>query len=91
MKVISEYIIKKETNNNVEINFGILPMKYLDYREDLFASVIGFLGPFFIIIAYMGHLCIYSYKMVLICSESIILLHPRSKLFYYIYWQYEYI
>ena len=64
MKVISEYIIKKETNNNVEINFGILPMKYLDYREDLFASVIGFLGPFFIIIAYMAHLCIYVYRMV---------------------------
>ena len=30
MKVISEYIIKNENGKNVEINFGILPMKYLD-------------------------------------------------------------
>jgi len=66
MKVISEYIIKsRNRNKNVEINFGILPMKYYDYREDLFASIIGFLGPFFIIIAYMAHLCIYVYRMVL--------------------------
>ena len=64
MKVISEFIIKNETGKNIELNFGILPMKYLDYREDLFASVIGFLGPFFIIIAYMAHLCIYVYRMV---------------------------
>ena len=65
MKVISDYILKKETNSTSKINFGILPMKYKSYRSDPFSSVIGFLGPFFIIIAYMGHLCIYSYKMVL--------------------------
>ena len=50
---------------NTELNFGILPMKYFDYREDSFGTVIGFLGPFFIIIAYMAHLCIYVYRMVL--------------------------
>ena len=66
MKVISDYILSQELgNNNTKINFGILPMKYKNYREDLFGAVVGFLGPFFIIIAYMGHLCIYVYRMVL--------------------------
>ena len=66
MKVISDYILSKETNNtDTKINFGIVPMKYKSYRVDLFGSVVGFLGPFFIIVAYMGHLCIYVYRMVL--------------------------
>ena len=66
MKVISEYIIKTETNKkNVDLTFGILPMIYKDYKSDSFGTVIGFLGPFFIVIAYMGHLCIYVYRMVL--------------------------
>ena len=69
MKLISDYILSQEINNNTEIipkiNFGIIPMKYKNYRTDPFSTVIGFLGPFFIIIAYMGHLCIYVYRMVL--------------------------
>ena len=65
MKVISDYILSKETNNDTKINFGILPMKYKSYRSDPFGTVVGFLGPFFIIVAYMGHLCIYVYRMVL--------------------------
>ena len=66
MKVISDYILSQELgNNNTKINFAIVPMKYKNYREDLFGAVVGFLGPFFIIIAYMGHLCIYVYRMVL--------------------------
>ena len=66
MKVIADYILRKETNNEKsEINFGVLPMKYKSYRNDLFAFVLGYLGPFFMIIGYMGHLCMYVYKMVL--------------------------
>ena len=65
MKVISDYILSQETKNDTKINFGIVPMKYKNYREDLFGAVVGFLGPFFIIVAYMGHLCIYVYRMVL--------------------------
>ena len=66
MKIISEYIIKTETKkNDVDLTFGILPMIYKDYKSDSFGTVIGFLGPFFIVIAYMGHLCIYVYRMVL--------------------------
>ena len=65
MKVVSDYILSQEINNDTKINFGIVPMRYKSYRNDPFGSVVGFLGPFFIIIAYMGHLCIYVYRMVL--------------------------
>ena len=66
MKVIADYILRKTTNNDEsEISFGVMPMKYKSYRNDLFAFALGYLGPFFIIIGYMGHLCMYVYKMVL--------------------------
>ena len=69
MKVISDYILSQETKdteyNGTKIDFAIMPMKYKNYRVDLFGSIVGFMGPFFIIIAYMGHLCIYVYRMVL--------------------------
>ena len=69
MKIISDYILSQETigteYSDTKINFGIVPMKYKNYRKDLFGTVVGFIGPFFIIIAYMGHLCIYVYRMVL--------------------------
>ena len=64
MKVISDYIYSQETNKETKINFGILPMKYKSYRDDTFGAIVGFIGPFFIIIAYMGNLCIYVYRMV---------------------------
>ena len=64
MKIITDYIYSQEINNDTKINFGIVPMKYDSYRSDPFGSVIGFIGPFFIIIAYMGNLCIYVYRMV---------------------------
>ena len=66
MKIISDYILSQELgSNDTKINFGMIPMKYKNYREDLFGSFVGYLGPFFIIIAYLGHLCIYVYRMVL--------------------------
>ena len=65
MKIISDYILSQEIKNDTKINFGIVPMRYKSYRSDPFGSVVGFLGPFFIIVAYMGHLCIYVYRMVL--------------------------
>ena len=66
MKVISDYIIQEETKNQTQgINFGVLPMKYESYRSDLLGKFLNFIGPFFMIIGYMGPLCIYAYKMVL--------------------------
>ncbi len=65
MKIISEYILKQESHENIKLNFAILPMKYKSYRQDPFGTVVGYIGPFFIIVAYMGNLCIYVYRMVL--------------------------
>ena len=65
MKLINEYILRKELNNpNAEINFAMIPMKYSDYRLDPFAKSIGYMIPFFLIIAYMCPLCLYVYRMV---------------------------
>jgi len=42
----------------------MLPMPYVNYRSDPFARFIGYMIPFFIIIAYMCPLCLYVYRMV---------------------------
>ena len=66
MKVIADYIVQNVSDNNVSsIDFGMVPMVYDNYRTDSADTFITFIGPFFILIAYMGHLCIYAYKMVL--------------------------
>ena len=65
MKIINEYILQLETNDqNAKINFGLVSMPYIDYRTDPFSSVIGYFIPFFIVIAYMCPLCLYVYRMV---------------------------
>ena len=65
MKIINEYILRKELNkDDIEINFAMIPMKYSDYRLDPFAKSIGYMIPFFLIIAYMCPLCLYVYRMV---------------------------
>ena len=65
MKCINEYILQKETNNpKATINFGMMSMKFEDYRTDPFGDYIGFIVPFFIVVAYMCPLCLYIYRMV---------------------------
>ena len=65
LKIMNEYILRKElNNNNAEINFAMVPMKYSDYRTDPFSKSIGYMIPFFLIIAYMCPLCLYVYRMV---------------------------
>ena len=64
MKCINEYILKKETNLNATLNFGMVPMKYVNYKDDKFGLYIGFIVPFFLVIAYMCPLCLYIYRMV---------------------------
>ena len=64
MKIITDYIYSKEIDKETKINFGIIPMKYKSYRDDTFGAIVGFIGPFFIIIAYVGNLCTYVYHMV---------------------------
>ena len=65
MKLINEYILQKETRNvNASINFGMIPMKYVNYKFDKFGKFIGYIIPFFLVIAYMCPLCLYVYRMV---------------------------
>ena len=64
MKLINQYILQQETDNNAKIDFAIIPMPYVDYRSDPFSKAIGYMIPFFIIIAYMCPLCLYVYRMV---------------------------
>ena len=65
MKIINEYILKKETKNeNATLNFGMMPMKYVDYRRDKLGDYMAFIIPFFIIVAYICPLCLYVYRMV---------------------------
>ena len=65
MKLINQYILQKElNNNNAKIDFAVVPMPYMDYRSDPFSKAIGYMIPFFIIIAYMCPLCLYVYRMV---------------------------
>ena len=65
LKIITDYILKKETgNNDAYINFGMMANKYEYYREDPFGMFVGYIVPFFIVIAYMSPLCLYVLRMV---------------------------
>ena len=65
MKCINEYILQKETNNpKASLNFGMMSMKFENYKTDPFGDYIGFVIPFFIVVAYMCPLCLYIYRMV---------------------------
>ena len=65
MKIISDYIYAQEVNKETKINFGILPMKYSSYKTNPFGDIMGVVGPFFLIVAYVSNLGIYVYRMVL--------------------------
>ena len=64
MKIINEYILSQEGNPNFNIGLAVIPMKYIDYRSDPFSGFIGYIIPFFIVIAYMCPLCLYIYRIV---------------------------
>ena len=64
MKLISEYILQQETDNNAKIDFAMIALPYENYRSDPFSSVVGYFIPFFMVIAYMCPLCLYVYRMV---------------------------
>jgi ATP-binding cassette subfamily A (ABC1) protein 3 len=65
-KIISEWILENELDNGIkpQFNFVLRPMKYELYREDLFGRFVGYIVPFFVIVAYMCPLCLYVLRMV---------------------------
>ena len=65
MKIITDYIYSQEIDNETKINFGILPMKYKNYKRDSYFQIIIEVSPFFIIISNMGNILMYVYRMVL--------------------------
>lgn len=65
MQFLYEEILKVETNdNNAEIGFGVVPQKYEMYQEDTFGRFIGFILPFFLVIAYLFPLSLQVFRMV---------------------------
>ena len=65
MKVVNQYILRKETNNNnAELNYGIAAMKYIDYRDDSFGQFMGYMIGVILVMAYMSPLSLYVYRMV---------------------------
>jgi len=65
MKIIHDYILKKETNTTeATFSYGIFPMKYTDFRLDKFGQFFGFIITIIIVIAYMSPLSLYVYRIV---------------------------
>ena len=65
MKIVNQYILRKETgDDNAELNYGIIAMKYIDYRVDSFGNLLGYMITIIIVIAYMSPLSLYVYRIV---------------------------
>jgi ATP-binding cassette subfamily A (ABC1) protein 3 len=65
MRVVNQYILRKETNNNnAELNYGIAAMIYIDYRSDSFGEFMGYMIGVILVMAYMSPLSLYVYRMV---------------------------
>ena len=64
MKIINQYILRQETNDRAELNYGIAAMKYIDYRDDSFGEFMGYMIGVILVMAYMSPLSLYVYRMV---------------------------
>ena len=68
VKVVNEFILNKEKEetdeNNYKINYGIIAMKYIDYRRDYYGEILGYLIAFIIFISEIGPMSLYLYRFV---------------------------
>ena len=65
MKIVNEYILKKETGKPAAtFSYGVFPMKYTDFRFDKVGQFFGYIIVIIIVIAYMCPLSLYVYRMV---------------------------
>ena len=66
IKIVYDYILNKEKNdaNEYKINYGIIAMKYTDYRRDYFGEILGYLIGFIIVISTLGQFSLYLYRFV---------------------------
>ena len=66
-KIFGEYIIddiNAQSSFVANIEIGMVAQKYNFYRTDPFGAFVGYIVPFFIVIAYMCPLCLYVLRMV---------------------------
>ena len=65
MTIINNMILQMTTGNSkMQINSVIAAQKYLSYKNDPFARAIGFILPFFLVIAYICPLCVIVFRIV---------------------------
>ena len=66
IKIVYDYILNKEklTAYEYKINYGIIAMKYTDYRRDYFGEILGYLIGFIIFISTLGQFSLYLYRFV---------------------------
>lgn len=65
MKIINDVIYQTVSNNNRNtIDFVVAPEKYTLLKTDAFGGFIGFLLPFFVVIAYLSPLIIVVFRMI---------------------------
>jgi hypothetical protein len=65
MSIINNLILQITTGNNkIQLNTAIGPQKFLSFKNDPFARAIGFILPFFLVIAYVCPLCIVVFRIV---------------------------
>ena len=65
MTIINNMILQLATKeNNIQLNSAISAEKFSIYKNDPFAKAIGFILPFFLVIAYVCPLVIIVFRMV---------------------------
>ena len=65
MRIVNQYILRKELkNNSSELNYAIIPMRYIDYKQDIYGETLGFIITIIIVVAYMSPLSLYIYRIV---------------------------
>ena len=65
MTIINNLILNLESSSdNKQINVAMSAQKYYSYKEDPFAIAVGFILPFFLVIAYTCPLGVLVFRMV---------------------------
>ena len=65
MTYINNAILQISMNiTNVQLNTAIASQKFYSFKSDPFSQAIGFILPFFLVIAYVCPLCIVVFRMV---------------------------
>ena len=65
MKITYDYILQKELKMpNAKIDFGVINLKYNEYKDDYFKYFLGLLLGFFMIVSYIIPFCLLIFRFV---------------------------